>query len=64
MALFQEEQVTQEQFNKEHNLNQPDIFSNLGYDEIIQQRRETREKRKEEENLWVQNIVSPDKINQ
>ena len=64
MALFQEEQVTQEQFDKKYNLNQPDIFSNLGYDDIINERREKRQKLIEDEKQWVSNIVSPDKINE
>jgi len=64
MALFQEEQITQEQFNDKYNLNQPDTFSNLGYDDIIKQRQETRQKRIEDEKQWVSNIVSPDKINE
>lgn len=64
MALFQEEQITQEQFDNKYNLNQPDIFSNLGYDDIIKQRQETRQKRIEDEKQWVSNIVSPDKINE
>ena len=64
MALFQEEQITQEQFDNKYNLNQPDIFSNLGYDDIIKQRHETRQKRIEDEKQWVSNIVSPDKINE
>jgi len=64
MALFQEEQITQEQFDKKYNLNQPDIFSELGYDDIIKQRQETRQKRIDEEKTWVSNLISPDKINE
>ena len=64
MALFQEEEVTQEQFNDKYKLNQPDLFSNLGYDDILKQREEDRQKRIEDERQWVSNIVSPDKVNE
>ena len=64
MALFQEEQITQEEFDKKYNLNQPDIFSNLGYDDIVKERQQTRQNRIEEERQWVSNVVSPDKVNE
>ena len=64
MALFQDEEITQEEFNNQHSeKKEPDIFSNLGYDDIIKERQAVRQKRIDEESNWVNNIVSPDKIN-
>lgn len=64
MALFQDEEITQEEFNNQHSeKKEPDIFSNLGYDDIIKERQTVRQKRIDEESNWVNNIVSPDKIN-
>ena len=62
MALFQDEQITQKQFDDKYNQNQPDVFSNLGYDNIVKERQEFRQKRINEEKQWVSNIISPDKI--
>ena len=62
MALFQDEKVTGEQFNKEHNLVKNDIFAKYGYDEIVKERIEKRTKIAEQEKLWVQNLISPEKI--
>lgn len=65
MALFQDEEITQEEFNNQHaKKREPDIFSNLGYDDIIKERQAVRQKRIDEESNWVNNIVSPDKINE
>ncbi len=65
MALFQDEEITQEEFNNQHSeKKEPDIFSNLGYDDIIKERQTVRQKRIDEESNWVNNIVSPDKINE
>ena len=65
MALFQDEEITQEEFNNQHSeKKEPDIFSNLGYDDIIKERQAVRQKRIDEESNWVNNIVSPDKINE
>ncbi len=65
MALFQEEEITQEEFNNQYaEKKEPDIFSKLGYDDIIKERQAVRQKRINEESNWVNNIVSPDKVNE
>lgn len=64
MALFQDEQITEEQFNTEHNLNKNDIFSKYGYDDILKARKQIRENRIEEEKQWVENLISPEIIDE
>jgi len=62
MALFQEQEITQEEFDKKHNINQPDFATRLGFDDIQKERQQIRQKNIEQEQQWVNNIVSPDKI--
>lgn len=62
MALFQEQEITQEEFDKKHNINQPDFATRLGFDDIQKERQQVRQKNIEQEQQWVNNIVSPDKV--
>lgn len=64
MSLFQDEKISQEEFDKQHNLNQPDFATRLGFDEILNERQKIRQENIEQENQWVKNIVSPDKVNE
>ena len=59
MALFQD---YKEDGNIINHTVEPDTFSKLGFDEIVEERRINREQQAENERLWVSNIVSPERI--
>ena len=59
MALFQD---YKEDGNIVNHTVEPDTFSKLGFDEIVEERRINREQQAENERLWVSNIVSPERI--
>ncbi len=59
MALFQD---YKEDGNVVNHTVEPDTFSKLGFDEIVEERRINREQQAENERLWVSNIVSPERI--
>ena len=59
MALFQDYNADGNVVN--HTI-EPDSFSKLGFDEIVEERRIKREEQAENEKQWVSNLVSPDRI--
>lgn len=59
MALFQD---YKQDGNVVNHTVEPDTFSKLGFDEIVEERRIKREEQAENERLWVSNLVSPERI--
>ena len=65
MALFQEEATNKLQAdNQAEDKKYNDSFSRLGFDDVLNYRKQEAEKQAEKEKIWVQNIVSPEKINE